>query len=61
MSATTFATAWSLAHDFVGATLVGATRVAQLDDVLKASDVTLAPEALDAANRISKEILYPLG
>lgn len=61
MSATTFATAWSLAHDFVGATLVGATRVAQLDDVLKASDVTLAPEALDAANRISREILYPLG
>ena len=61
MSPTTFATAWSLSHDFVGSTLVGATRVEQLDDVLAASGVQLAPEALDAVNRISKEILYPLG
>lgn len=57
----TFATAFSLAHDFVGSTLVGATRAAQLDDVLKASGVTLTPEALASANRISREILYPLG
>lgn len=56
-----FATAWSLAHDFVGSTLVGATRVEQLDDILAAADVTLTAEALDAVNAISREIKYPLG
>ena len=44
-----------------GATLAGATRAEQLDDVLAAADVTLEPEALTAVNRISKEIPYPLG
>jgi aryl-alcohol dehydrogenase-like predicted oxidoreductase len=45
----------------VGSTLVGATRVEQLDDSLAAAGVALAREALDAVNKISKEILYPLG
>jgi aryl-alcohol dehydrogenase-like predicted oxidoreductase len=61
MAPVTFATAWSLANDFVGSTLVGATRVEQLDDTLKAAGVALPPAALDAVNKISKEILYPLG
>jgi aryl-alcohol dehydrogenase-like predicted oxidoreductase len=61
MAPVTFATAWSLAHDFVGSTLVGATHVEQLDDILAAADVTLSKEALDAVNKISREILYPLG
>ncbi|CAG0969628.1 NDP-hexose C3-ketoreductase / dTDP-4-oxo-2-deoxy-alpha-D-pentos-2-ene 2,3-reductase [Myxococcaceae bacterium] len=58
---TAFATAWSLAHDFVGSTLVGATRAEQLDEILAAADLVLAPEAMAAVDRISKEILYPLG
>ncbi len=61
MAPVTFATAWSLAHDFVGSTLVGATNPEQLDDILAAADVTLSKEALDAVNKISKEILYPMG
>ncbi len=61
LSPVTFATAWSLAHDFVGSTLVGATRVEQLDDILAAADVTLPASAVEAVDKISKEIRYPLG
>jgi aryl-alcohol dehydrogenase-like predicted oxidoreductase len=56
-----FAVAWTLAHDFLGATIVGATSVAQLHETLAGADVTLAPEALEAVDRISKEIRYPMG
>ena len=38
----TLAVAWTLAHDFVGSTIIGATSVAQLEDSLKAADVKLA-------------------
>jgi aryl-alcohol dehydrogenase-like predicted oxidoreductase len=41
LSPVTFATAWSLQHDFVGSTIVGATRVEQLDDILCAAGVKL--------------------
>jgi len=61
MSITTLATAWSLAHDFVGATIIGATRAAQLSDSLAAADVTLSGEVLDACNAVSREIKYPMG
>ncbi len=61
MSPVTFATAWSLAHDFVGSTLVGATRPEQLDDILKAAEQKLSPDALAAVDAISREIRYPLG
>lgn len=57
----TLAVAWTLAHDFLGATIVGATAVAQLDATLSAAQVTLPAEALEAADRISKEIRYPMG
>ncbi len=56
-----FAVAWTLAHDFLGATIVGATSVAQLDATLAAAEVTLPKEALDAVDRISKEIRHPMG
>ena len=61
LSPATFATAWTLSKDFVGSTIIGATSVDQLDETLAAADVTLAPEALQACDRISREILYPLG
>ena len=57
----TFAVAWTLSRDFVGSTLVGATRADQLDDALRASGATLPQEALDAVDRISRDIAYPLG
>ena len=61
MSVTTLAVAWSLAHDFVGSTLVGATRVEHLDDSLAAADVKLGRDVLAACDAVSREILYPLG
>lgn len=61
MSLTTFATAWTLTRDFVGSTIVGATKVEQLDDLLAAAEVTLPPEALEACDRITREIPYPMG
>ena len=57
----TFAVAWTLAHDFVASTIIGATRVEQLDDILRASEVKLAPEVLAKVDEISRELLYPMG
>ncbi len=57
----TLAIAWTLVHDFVGSTIIGATRVEQLDDALAASGVTLAPEVLGECDKITQEILYPMG
>ena len=57
----TFAVAWTLAHDFLGATIVGATSVAQLEETLAAAEVPVPPEALAAVDRISKEIRHPMG
>jgi aryl-alcohol dehydrogenase-like predicted oxidoreductase len=57
----TLAVAWSLAHDFVGSTIIGATRVDQLDDSLKAADVTLSPDVLRACDAVTRELLYPMG
>jgi aryl-alcohol dehydrogenase-like predicted oxidoreductase len=57
----TLAVAWTLAHDFVGSTIIGATRVDQLEDSLRASDVKLSPEVLAACDAVAKEILYPMG
>jgi aryl-alcohol dehydrogenase-like predicted oxidoreductase len=61
LSLATFATAWTLAHDFVGASLIGATSTGQLDETLAAAEVELSPQVLEACRRISREILYPLG
>ncbi len=55
------AVAWTLAHDFVGSTIIGATSVAQLEDSLPAADVTLSPEILKACDAVTREIRYPLG
>jgi len=53
--------AWSLAHDFVASTIIGATRVEQLDEILRASQVKLSPEVLAKVDEITREVLYPLG
>ncbi len=57
----TFATAWSLQHDFVASTLIGATTVEQLDETLAAADLTLSAETLAACDAVSRELRYPLG
>ncbi len=60
-SIATFATAWTLSREFVASTLIGATSVAQLDETLAATGVTLPADVLAACDAVSKEIPYPLG
>jgi len=54
----TLAVAWTLAHDYVGSTIIGATSVAQLEDSLKAADTKLTAETLAACDAVTREILY---
>jgi aryl-alcohol dehydrogenase-like predicted oxidoreductase len=61
MSLVTLATAWSKQHDFVASTIVGATHIDQVDDILAAADLKLSPEVMKAIDAVSKEILYPMG
>ncbi|MFT6955719.1 MAG: aryl-alcohol dehydrogenase-like predicted oxidoreductase [Halieaceae bacterium] len=61
MSVITLATAWSKQHDFVASTIVGATTVGQLDDILAAADLDLNAETMRKINAVSREIMYPMG
>jgi aryl-alcohol dehydrogenase-like predicted oxidoreductase len=61
VSITTFAVAWSLTRDFLGSSLVGATTVAQLEESIAAANVTLSADVLAACDKISKDIMYPMG
>jgi len=61
MSVATLAAAWTLTHDFIGATIIGATQPEQLADTLAAADVTLTADVLKACDRVTKETLYPMG
>lgn len=61
MSLVTLATAWSKQHDFVASTIVGATHADQVGDILKAADLTLDAETMKAIDKVSKEIMYPMG
>jgi len=61
ISPVTLATAWSKQHSFVASTIVGATHEDQVDDILAAADITLGDDVLKQINKVSKEILYPMG
>jgi aryl-alcohol dehydrogenase-like predicted oxidoreductase len=61
MSSVTLAVAWTLTHDFVGSTIVGATRVEQLPDLLRGGDVDLSADVRSACDAVTREILYPMG
>ncbi len=61
MSVVTLATAWSKQHDFVASTIVGATHVDQVADIVAAADVTLTADVLKAIDAVTKEFLYPMG
>ncbi|WP_457597160.1 aldo/keto reductase [Hydrogenimonas sp.] len=61
MSLTTLAVAWSIHHDFVASSIIGATRAEQLDETLAAMNVTLDDEVLAACDGVHEAILYPMG
>jgi aryl-alcohol dehydrogenase-like predicted oxidoreductase len=61
MSSVTLAVAWTLTHDFVGSTIVGATAPDQLPDLLRGGEVELAADVRKACDGVTREILYPMG
>jgi aryl-alcohol dehydrogenase-like predicted oxidoreductase len=61
LSSTTLAVAWTLTHDFVGSTIVGATKAEQMDDLLRGAEVELAPEVRKACDQVTRDVLYPMG
>lgn len=61
MSATTLAVAWSLVHDLVGSTIVGATTLEQLPDLRRGGEVELPADVRKACEQVTKDILYPMG
>ncbi|WP_300360767.1 aldo/keto reductase [Hydrogenimonas sp.] len=61
MSVTTLAIAWSIRHDFVASSIIGATSVKQLDETLAALDVTLDDEIIRACDGVHEAIMYPMG
>lgn len=60
MTVTALAVAWSKQHDFVASTIIGATTLAQLEESLKAIDVTLSAETLQRINEIEEAIPNPM-
>ncbi len=61
MSLVTLATAWSKQHDYVASTIVGATHIDQVAEIVAAADITLDAEVLKAIDGVTKDILYPMG
>ena len=57
----TLATSWSMQHDFVASTIIGARTAEQLEDSLAALDVTLDDEVLRQCDAVHAQILYPMG
>jgi aryl-alcohol dehydrogenase-like predicted oxidoreductase len=57
----TLAVAWTLTHEFVGSSIIGATEPDQLGDTLGASGTALSSDVIAACNEVSKEIRYPMG
>ncbi len=61
LTVATLAVAWTLAHDFVGSTIIGATSVDHLAETLAAADVTLPADVMKACHAVSRDIPYPMG
>ncbi len=61
MSVATLAVAWSMQHDFVASSIIGATSVEQMEETLAALDTVLDAETLEACDSVHEEILYPMG
>ncbi|MBS0481163.1 MAG: aldo/keto reductase [Proteobacteria bacterium] len=61
MSPVTLAVAWSKQHDFVASTIVGVSGFDQLVEILAAADLVLSDEVMKAIDKVSREIMYPMG
>ncbi|MEQ1542350.1 MAG: aldo/keto reductase [Novosphingobium sp.] len=61
MSAVTLAVAWSKQHDFVASTIVGVSAFDQLAEILAAADLVLPADVMKAIDKVSREIMYPMG
>jgi aryl-alcohol dehydrogenase-like predicted oxidoreductase len=61
ISPITMAVAWSMKFDFVASTIIGATKLSQLDESLKAFDVALDSATINQIKKIQQEIMYPMG
>ena len=61
VSPVTLAISYSKHFDFVASTIVGARKIEQLDDSLKAFDFKISSELLKKIEIIQKNILYPMG
>jgi aryl-alcohol dehydrogenase-like predicted oxidoreductase len=61
MSVVTMAIAWSKQHDFVASTIVGATSVEQVPELLAAADVTLDRGTMKRIDEVTRSIQYPMG
>lgn len=58
---TTLAAAWSKQHDFVASTIVGVSSAKQMAPILASAGLILDEETLARINKVSSEILYPMG
>lgn len=61
MSLPTMAVAWSKQHDFVASTIVGVSAEDQVGDILAAADLVLPDDMMKAIDKVSREIMYPMG
>lgn len=57
----TLAVAYSKFFDFVASTIIGATKVEQLEPSLKAMNIDLNSEIMDEIKKIQADIMYPMG
>lgn len=53
--------AWSKQHDFVPSTIFGVNNLDHLEENLKAADVVLSDDAINAIDAISHKFPYPMG
>ena len=60
VSPVTLAISYSKHFDFVASTIIGARKLEQLDDSLKAFDFKISDELLKKIEEIQKDILYPM-
>lgn len=61
MSVATMAVAWSKQHDFVASTIVGVSKEEHLPDIFAAADLVLPGDVMKAIDKVSREIMYPMG
>ena len=61
MDVVTLATAWSKQHDFVASTIVGVSHIDHVDPILAAADLRLSDEIMAEIDKVTTEILYPMG